>query len=190
MAKWAMLLSEFDLHFINQKSIKGQVIANQLANAPSDNSFPTLDLFPDEDVLIINRDSMWDMYFDGSRCQIGSGAGVVFVSPKGKTIPLSFRLEFHCTNNIAEYEALIARLHAVIAIGVKNIHIHGDSELIVNQVTGAYFVKQLKLSQYKDLVLTILKQFTTYTIDNISWRENRHADAMASATSLVGPDFG
>ncbi|XP_059078121.1 uncharacterized protein LOC131876682 [Cryptomeria japonica] len=146
LAKWVMLLFEFKLHLITQKSIKGQVIAIQLANAPSDKPFPTLDLFPNEDVLIIEQDSIWDMYFDGSRCQTGSSTGVVFVSPEGKPVPLSFYLEFHCTNNIAKYEALIAGLCAVIAMGVKNIQIHGDYELIVNQVMGAYRVKQLKLS--------------------------------------------
>ncbi|XP_059064439.1 uncharacterized protein LOC131856610 [Cryptomeria japonica] len=172
------------------KSIKGQVIAEQLVDAPSSKSFPTLDLLPNEDVLIVDQNPVWDLYFDGSRCQTGFDTGVVFVLPEGKLIPLSFRLEFHSSNNIAEYEALIARLRATIAMGVKHIRIHGDSELIVNQVTGAYRVKQLKLSQYKDLVLTILKQFTTHTINSIPWRENRHANAMASATSLVGPDFG
>ncbi|XP_057854567.2 uncharacterized protein LOC131064446 [Cryptomeria japonica] len=185
-----MLLSEFDLKFISQKSIKGQVITDQLVDAPSSKSFPTLDLFPDEDVLIIDQDPIWDMYFDGLRCQTGSGAGVIFVSPEGKPVPLSFCLEFHCTNNIAEYEALIVGFRAAIAMGVKHIHIHGDSKLIVNQVTGANCVKQLKLPQYKDLVLTILKQFAAYMIDSISRRENYHADAMASVASLVGPDFG
>ncbi|XP_059067709.1 uncharacterized protein LOC131858476 [Cryptomeria japonica] len=190
LAKWVMLLSEFDLHFITQKSIKGQVIVDQLADAPSSKSFPTLDLVPNEDVLIIDQDSMWDMYFDGLRCQNGSGVGVVFISPEGNPIPLSFRLEFHCTNNIVEYEDLIVGLCVVIAMGVKNIHIHGDFELIVNQVTSPYRVKKLKLSHYNNLALTILKQFATYMINSISQRENPHADAMASAASLVGPDFG
>ncbi|XP_059064753.1 uncharacterized protein LOC131856833 [Cryptomeria japonica] len=154
LAKWVMLLSEFDRKFITQKLIKGQVIADQLASAPLEKSFLTLNLFPEEDVLVIDHDSVWDMYFDGSRCQTSLGAGVVFVSLEGKLVPLSFRLEFNCTNNIVEYEALIVGFRAVISMGVKNIRIHGDSKLIVNQVIGAYRVKQLKLS--KDLVLTML----------------------------------
>ncbi|XP_059075329.1 uncharacterized protein LOC131079089 [Cryptomeria japonica] len=190
LAKWVIVLSDFDLQFITQKSIKGQLIASQLVDAPSSKYFPTLDLFPDENVLIIDQDSVWDMYFDGSRCQTGSGPGVVFVSPEGKKIPLSFYLEFHCINNITEYKAVILGLRVVITMGVKNIHIHGDSELIVNQVTSAYHVKQLKLSQYMDLVLTILKHFATYTINSISRRENHDVDAMVSIASLVGPDFG
>ena len=34
MTKWVMLLSEFDIEYINQKAIKGQVLANHLAEAP------------------------------------------------------------------------------------------------------------------------------------------------------------
>lgn len=87
-----MLLFEFDLNFISQKSIKGQVITYPLVDAPSGKSFPTLDIFLDKDILIIDQDPVWDMYFDGSWCQTSSREGVVFVSPKGKLVPLLFHL--------------------------------------------------------------------------------------------------
>lgn len=83
-----MFLSEFDLKFVTQKLIKGQVITDQLVDAPLEKS--TLDLFLDEDVLIVDHDSIWDMYFDGSRCQSGSGVGVVLVSLEGKSFRISF----------------------------------------------------------------------------------------------------
>lgn len=44
LAKWVMLLSEFDLKFVSQKAIKGQALANQLAEALSPYSFPNLDM--------------------------------------------------------------------------------------------------------------------------------------------------
>lgn len=53
-----------------------------------------------------------------------------------------------------------------------------------------YHAKKLKLSQYKDLVISVLKYFTTYTIDSTSQRENHHVDAMASTAFLVSPKFG
>jgi hypothetical protein len=34
MAKWVMLLSEFDIEYVERKAIKGQVITDQLAKAP------------------------------------------------------------------------------------------------------------------------------------------------------------
>lgn len=82
--------------------------------------------------------------------------GVVLVSPTKKSIPLSYRLNFLCTNNIAEYEALIAGIKAALALDIKCIHIYGDSQLIIRQVTGIYQAKQDKLSQYRDLATSLL----------------------------------
>lgn len=89
-AKWIMFLSEFDLVFISQKSIKGQVITDQLAAAPLESSSPLHISLSNEDIFKINEveepiDTQEDfditMYFDGSRCEQGGGAGVVFFTP-------------------------------------------------------------------------------------------------------------
>ena len=44
---------------------------------------------------------------------------------------LSCRLEFECTNNTAEYEALIQGLKKAIEFKVKNLKVYGDYEVIV-----------------------------------------------------------
>ena len=49
----------------------------------------------------------WTIHFDGSRQLEGSGAGVVLTSPRGDKICYVLRLMFSCTNNAAEYEALL-----------------------------------------------------------------------------------
>ena len=76
-AKWIMFLSEFDLIFISQKSIKGQVITDQLAAAPMESSSPLQISLPNEDIFKIDEveepiDTQEDfditMYFDGLRC--------------------------------------------------------------------------------------------------------------------------
>ena len=66
--------------------------------------------------------------------QNGSGAGVFFVSPHGFTIPKSYKLLFPCTNNIVEYEALTNGLKMAIEWRFIELHIYGDSQLIINQV--------------------------------------------------------
>jgi ribonuclease HI len=48
----------------------------------------------------------WAMYFDGSACEDGCGVGILLVSPQGVTYSFSIRLSAHCTNNLAEYEAV------------------------------------------------------------------------------------
>jgi ribonuclease HI len=49
----------------------------------------------------------WRMSFDGDCSSFGSGFGIVLVSPGKIVHPHVIRLEFACTNNEAEYEALI-----------------------------------------------------------------------------------
>lgn len=185
LAKWVMMLTEFDLRFVSQRAIKGQALTDHLVEALSRFSFPNPESFPDDFILSIEKDETWELDFDGSKCRTGSGAGVVLISPTKKSIPLSYRLNFLCTNNIAEYEALIAGIKAALALNIKHIHIYGDSQLIIRQVTGIYQAKQDKLSQYKDLAVSLLQNFDSYTMEPVPRKNNRHADAMACVASLV-----
>lgn len=70
LAKWVMILSEFDIEYVDQKSIKGQVIADQLGDAPLQNNMPLHIEFPDADILIVST-NFWELYFDGSYTQYG-----------------------------------------------------------------------------------------------------------------------
>ena len=51
------------------------------------------------------------MYFDRSVTKVGAGAGVYIISPIHDFKALSYKLLFECTNNVAEYEALLLGLH-------------------------------------------------------------------------------
>ena len=62
------------------------------------------------------------------------------------------RLEFHTTNNEAEYEALIARLDHVKAIEAENMIIHYDSQVVTSQVNDSYECKSEKMRRYLDKV--------------------------------------
>ena len=71
------------------------------------------------------------MFFDGACSREGTGAGVVFVSPTQETISLSYKLEFEATNNVAEYEALVLWLRAAREMGIQEVAVFGDVELVV-----------------------------------------------------------
>lgn len=58
----------------------------------------------------IDPSGLWTLYFDGACNRQGSGAGILLKSPGGKELPHAFKLAFLCTNNVAEYEALILGL--------------------------------------------------------------------------------
>ena len=67
------------------------------------------------------EEGLWTMYFDGSVAKIGVGAGVYIISPIRDFKDLSYKLTFECTNNVAEYEALLLGLHALKYLGAQRI---------------------------------------------------------------------
>jgi hypothetical protein len=66
LAKWVMISSEFDIHYIDQRAIKGQVIVDQLVEAPLQESNPMHIDFLDVDVFTKITKQSWELYFDGS----------------------------------------------------------------------------------------------------------------------------
>jgi ribonuclease HI len=69
----------------------------------------------------------WTLYFDGSVCNEGKGIGIVLVSPSNVSFDFSSRLKTYCTNNQAEYEALLFDLELLNYLGVKHVKAFGDS---------------------------------------------------------------
>jgi len=70
---------------------------------------------------------MWEMYFDGSSNKEGAEVGVWVRSPDKVTYLHSFKLMFKCTNNVAEYEALMLGLNVLKEKGATKICVHEDS---------------------------------------------------------------
>lgn len=92
---------------------------------------------------------LWDMFIDGSRNKNGAGAGVLLVSPRREKYNFSFRLHFCCTNNVAEYEDLMLGLQTTQRRDIKSLKVHGDSELVVNQIRDQNNTKNNLLKFYK-----------------------------------------
>ncbi|WKA06712.1 hypothetical protein VitviT2T_024600 [Vitis vinifera] len=106
LMKWLVLLTEFDIHYVTQKSIRGSIVADHLASLPVSYGRAINDDFSDEDVIAGTNLSGWRMYFDGAANHSGYGIGVLLISPHGDHIPRSVRLAFSdqhpATNNIVE----------------------------------------------------------------------------------------
>ena len=88
----------------------------------------------DFDSCTVEVDSFWTLFFYGSKTLEGSGAGCVLIDPNKNKHFLSCRLEFECTNNTTEYEALVEGLRKAIELKVENLKVYGDSEIIVKQI--------------------------------------------------------
>ncbi|XP_075479465.1 uncharacterized protein LOC142520354 [Primulina tabacum] len=135
IGKWSLALAEFTLTYYPQKSVKGQAIADFLADHPS------LDEFIGEQVgfpVCGVEVRPWELKFDGSSTDTAAGAGLVITSPRGVKIAVSFNLGFSCTNNQAEYEALVIGLEILKDLGGKELLISGDSQLVLKQISGEF----------------------------------------------------
>ncbi|KAL0374254.1 UNVERIFIED_CONTAM: hypothetical protein Sradi_3341100 [Sesamum radiatum] len=91
------------------------------------------DDFPDEDVFSIEILPVWTMFSDGAARSDGAGAGVVFVSPEKQVLTYSIVLTELCSNNVAEYQALIIGLQMTSEMGIIEMEVYGNSKLIINQ---------------------------------------------------------
>lgn len=77
---------------------------------------------------------LWHLEFDGSVNKLGAGVGVwVHNLENNYAEGHAYKLNFKCTNNMAEYEALLLGLKLVKILGSIRVSIIGDLELIVNQ---------------------------------------------------------
>ena len=112
LAKWQILLSEFDIIYVTQKAVKGQALADHLAeNHVGGEHEPLKTYFSDEEVSFVGEDITktydgWRMFFDGAANLKGVGIGAILVSETCQHYLVSEKLRFLCTNNMAEYEAV------------------------------------------------------------------------------------
>jgi ribonuclease HI len=127
---------------------------------------------------------VWKMFFDGASSREGTGAGVVFVSPAQKTISLSYKLEFEGTNNVAEYEALILGLRATREMGIQEVAVFNDAELVVQQIRNAYQAKHPRLRSYKNEVWDLVDSFfSAFNISFIPREKNTLAYSLVASAS-------
>jgi hypothetical protein len=132
LGKWMFALSEFDIWYQPAKAVKGQALADLIAERISTN-IATLSV------------RAWAMYFDGSACEDGCGIGILLVSPQGATYSFSVRLPTPCTNNLAEYEAVRKGMELLLQAGAEAIEVFGNSKLVISQLMEEYRCKSESL---------------------------------------------
>ncbi|XP_059627759.1 uncharacterized protein LOC132270603 [Cornus florida] len=155
ISRWQMLLIEFNIVYVTQKLVKAGAIAEYLAENPTDDYRPIETYFPDEAILLameeeeIEQEVKWKMYFDGAVNKKGVGIGAIIVSNVNLMhYPIATKLKFYCTNNMAKYKAYIIGLQAALDIAIEKLIVFSDLELIINQITGEWQVKNAKLIPY------------------------------------------
>ena len=125
---------------------------------------------------------MITLQFDGgSRGNPGpAGIGVVLSAADGTPIFTLGRYVGRCTNNVAEYTALITGLEEALKLGVQKLIIRGDSELIIKQMRGVYRVKHPDMKLLFDKAKALVARFTDVKITHNLREHNELADKLAN----------
>ena len=95
----------------------------------------------------------------------------------------AFNLNFKCTKNIAEYEALILGVNILKKLGARRIVVQGDSELIIKQENGEYTVKHPRLRAYRNDAMDLLNTFVEYELVFIPRSRNVVENGLACIAS-------
>jgi ribonuclease HI len=119
---------------------------------------------------------------------VGAGTAAIITSPTSinyrYATRLSFALEFdRCTNNIAEYKAVILGLRKLRALSVTTCIIRTDSKVVAGQIEKEYSAKKHVLMQYLTAVRSLEKQFKGFTLQHVDRNKNEEADTLAKATT-------
>ena len=149
IAMWSTVLGAFDIKYMPRTSIKGQVLADLIAEFAE----PLIEIVAKEqnmdgksvDTISVQEPSRWKVYIDGAANHRGSGVGLVLISLEKIIIEKSLRLGFSATNNEAEYEDLLQGMEMVQKIRGKAVEVFSDSRLVVGQVKGELEARDVRM---------------------------------------------
>ena len=99
-------------------------------------------------------------------------------------------LEFECTDNVAEYEALVQGLRKTIDMGAKAIECVEDSEIIVKQVRNQIHFLSPHLINHQRLIRDPSNSFLAFNIKFVPRSQNFDTDLLANTASRLIPPEG
>jgi hypothetical protein len=142
IGKWAVELNEFSIDYVHRSSIQSQALVDFIA-----------DWTPGAQEEEANKDvEAWTVFCDGSWETFGAGAAAVLVAASKVRTCYATSLDFSCTNNIAEYKALLLGLQKLKAMGIRRVVLKTDSQVISGHVDKSCKARDPKLEKYLDTV--------------------------------------
>lgn len=129
----------------------------------------------------------WTLYFDGSKSNDSAGVDCILISPEGEKTMLTCRLEFECTNNIVEYEALIQGFYKPMGLDIKYIQVFGDFEIVIKHVRNTIHCLSGHIKYYQSLVQDLTSHFLAFNISHIPSLHNASVDLLANIASKLIP---
>ena len=154
VAKWSTILGAFDIKYMPRISVKGQVLADSMAEFAEPSLEEEVETQNMDEKLVgaisLQGPTCWKVYVDGAVNQRSSEVGLALISPERITIEKSLRLGFLVTNNKAEYEVLLEGMSMVQKLGEKAVNMFSDSRLVVGQVNGELEARDERMQGYLD----------------------------------------
>ena len=188
IAKWGTILGAFDIKYMPRTSVKGQVLADLVAEftkTPVEDK--SNEHCMDEKLvgqIAVQEPLQWKVYVDRAANQKGFGVGLVLISPEKLILEKSLRLGFSATNNETKYETLLEEMSMVHKMGGKSVAIFSDSRLVVGQVKNELEVKDERMRGYLTRVQQLQRSFESFDLRHLPRCGNTHADSLATlATS-------
>src|SRR5688572_17475848 len=173
IGKWAAELNEFTIDYVHRSSIQSQALADFIADwTPGAQGEETT-----KDV------EAWTVFCDGSWGTFDVGADAVLVAPSKVRTSYVVKLDFSCTNNIAEYEALLLGLRKIKAMGIRRAILKTDSQVISGHVDKSSKARDPKLERYLDTIRRLEASFEGFSVKNIPRGENELADMLAKSAA-------
>lgn len=109
-----------------------------------------------------------------------AGAGSVLLAADGRELAARSLYLGQCTNNVAEYKALILGLQSALELECGRLEIFLDSQLIVRQIQGRYKVKHPTLKPLFEEVKELLAKIDSWSIAHVPREQNKRADELAN----------
>ena len=115
-----------------------------------------------------------------------AGYGVVIQDEAGKKVAALSEYLGHQTNNVAEYQGLIAALEYAVNHHHKSLRVISDSELLVRQIKGIYKVKNSTLQELHGRAKDLIAHLDWFSIGHVLRGHNQEADDLANAAMDKG----
>jgi ribonuclease HI len=118
----------------------------------------------------------------GARGNPGPAAAACVIStPAGEVLERRARLLGEATNNVAEYRALLLGLERALQLGVTDVEVINDSQLVARQVNGQYKVRHAAMKPLHQQVQRALREFGRWQVRSVPRAQNAEADALVNA---------
>jgi ribonuclease HI len=105
--------------------------------------------------------------------------------PSREECEVAIQLKFTTTNNEAEHEAIIAGMNMDQEMGVKNLKVKNDSQVVVEHIKGEYEAQGNKMKRYLAKVKEAMEFFDKIAFTRVPREENSQANALAHIGSTI-----